>query len=101
MPVPSVWDKGVAAPSVTDPYQAAEAAQGYPGHPGGIGALAIGSSMGEPVAPPHRQIGGHWKEAFNPKSPAFWILLAILLFIGIMHIGAGLKVGKASVQLET
>lgn len=90
MPTPSVWAKAVAAPSNTDPYAAMEGVSTIPSYAGGNGA-----ALHAPV-----QTKGHWSEAFNPSAPGFWILAAILIALGVLHLGAGVKVGKARLAVQ-
>ncbi len=88
MPSPSPWNYGVAAPSVTDPYQSLEEQD--------LGASSGGLAAGE-VVPASRKIGGSWKEAFDPNEPGLWILLGLLIAVGVLHVnvkaGGGANVG--------
>jgi hypothetical protein len=94
MPTPSTWTVGVAAPSVTDPYSLQEGA--IP-----PGAVTVPNYAGAPTAPATAKIGGSWKDAFNPHEPAFWLLAAVLIGIGVLHLGGGVSVGgSAGVGLE-
>lgn len=91
MPTPSTWAVGVAAPSYTDPYQSLEESIPLPG--GRSGALIFGQAGGE-VVPPSRRMGGHVNEMMDWKgSPAIWILAAILIAVGFLHLGGGVKLG--------
>jgi hypothetical protein len=76
----------VASPSFTDPYQALEAS--LPG----IGAAPFGPAGGEGALPPSRRMGGHVNEILDWRnSPAIWVLGAILIAIGVLHLGGGFK----------
>lgn len=97
MPTPSGWAIGVAAPAGYDPYVELEGATGVTGRPG-VGVTVPSYAGG--VSPPTQKVQGHFTEAFNPHEPAFWVLAAILLFTGIIHIGGGMKVGKVAASLE-
>jgi len=95
MPTPSTWAIGVASPSFTDPYQELEASIS----PGG--QLLFGAAGGE-VVPANRRLSGHWSEILDWRgSPAIWILGAILLAVGVLHLGGGIKLGPARVDVET
>lgn len=86
MPTPSPWAVGVAAPSYTNPYQELEAIE--------LGASSGGLAAGE-VTPPSRKLSGSWKEALDPKEPAFWFFLALLVLLGVINFtgkGASIKV---------
>lgn len=94
MPTPSTWAIGVASPSYTDPYQALEAS--LPG----IGGAPFGAAGGE-VVPPSRRLKGHVSELLDWQgSPAIWVLAAILIAIGVLHLGGGFKgsLGPAKVS---
>jgi len=78
MPSPSVWAYGMAAPSVADPYQQLEGEL--------LGASNGGLASGD-VTPSHRKLSGSWKESFDPNEPGLWILLALLIAVGVLHIG--------------
>lgn len=98
MPTPSTWAIGVAAPSYTDPYQALEESIPVPG--GRTGNLVFGAAGGE-VVPPSRRKSGHISEILDWKgSPAIWILAAILIAVGVLHLGGGVKLGPAKASLE-
>lgn len=89
MPSPSVWAYGMAAPSVADPYEQLEGEL----LGGSNGGLASGATV-----PSHRKLSGSWKETFDPNEPGLWILLALLVGVGILHIGVK---GGAGVSIET
>lgn len=86
MPTPSSWAIGVASPSYVDPYQALEASTAVPGSKGG-GGLRFGQAAGEGLAPKAGPTGGHWKEVLDPSTPAPWILAAVLIAVGVLHLG--------------
>lgn len=97
MPTPSQWAIGVASPSFTDPYAALEAS--VPG----IGGAPFGPAGGESALPPSRRLKGHVSEILDWKdSPAIWVLAAILIAVGVLHLGGGLKgkLGPAKVSGE-
>lgn len=100
MPTPSAWATGVAAPANTDPYAGLEAATRLPGGGSGITVPSYAGGGGATLPTPV-QTSGHWTEAFNPHSPAFWYLAAALIALGVLHLGAGVKVGKASLAVKT
>lgn len=98
MPTPSTWAIGVASPSYVDPYQALEESVGLPG--GRSGPIMLGAAGGE-VVPPHRRLGGHVSEILDWRgSPAIWVLAAILIAIGVLHLGGGFRgaLGPAKVR---
>jgi hypothetical protein len=98
VPTPSTWAVGVSAPSYTNPYQALEESIPSPG--GGSGSLIFGQAGGE-VIPASRRKGGNWTEIMDwQQSPAIWILAAVLIAVGVLHLGAGLKLGPAHVMAE-
>lgn len=98
MPTPSTWAVGVAAPSYQNPYQALEESIPVPG--GRTGNLVFGQAGGE-VIPPGRRLGGHWTEIMDWNgSPAIWILAAVLIAVGVLHLGGGLKLGPAKIMAE-
>lgn len=94
MPTPSTWAIGVAAPSTVDPYQALEQSIT-------TGDVLLGAAGGEGFAQPaQRKLKGNVTEIFDWKgSPAIWILAAILIAIGVLHLGGGFKgsLGPANV----
>lgn len=36
-----------------------------------------------------------WRDAFNPQSPAFWVLMLLLAMIGFMQLRVSARAGKA------
>lgn len=82
MPSPSPWVYGMAAPPNADPYQQLE------------GELLGG---GDPALVAARHQSGSWKDTFDPSQPGLWLLLALLVAVGVLHLGirgsAAAKVG--------
>jgi hypothetical protein len=92
MPTPSAWAIGVASPSYTDPYQGLEESISGP--------IMLGAAGGEVVAP-NRRLRGHVSEITDWRgSPAIWVLAAILIAIGVLHLGGGIKLGPARASAE-
>jgi hypothetical protein len=99
VPTPSTWAIGVAAPSYQDPYQVLEQSVPLPG--GRNSAVILGAAGGESGVAPNRRLKGHISEMLDWKgSPAIWILAAILIAIGVLHLGGGLKAGPIKASLE-
>lgn len=99
MPTPSSWTTGVAAPSSFDPYVDMEAATRLPGGGSGVTVPSYAGGGGATLPTPV-QTKGHWSEAFNPQSPAFWYLAAALIALGVLHLSGGVRVGKARVAVQ-
>lgn len=57
--------------------------------------VSTGQGQAPPVSGPGVALLDDWRDAFNPSSPAMWLLVLILVMIGFMQLRVQARAGKA------
>lgn len=62
------------------------------------GASRVVSTGAAPagVSGPGVELLDDWRDAFNPHSPAFWLLLMLVVMLGLMQLRVSARAGKVS-----
>lgn len=53
-----------------------------------------------PMSGPGVQHLDDWRDAINPQSPIFWLMLLTILGLGLIHLNVSAKVGKRGVRVS-
>ena len=77
----------------TNPYVVGPAINGFADTTGGGGNGAVHVNTGANPGANPAGTAAHWSNVFNLKGPVFWLLLFTILYLGLISLRVGARIG--------